>query len=166
MAEMVRYGRVDSLQLPYNLYWRHVELEDLPFCIEHSVGIIPYSPLAQGILAGRFDAQDKPHPQDSRSQNKLFFSPTYEVALEGLALLREVADRHGKALSQTAVRWLLQQPGVTAATVGARTLQHVEQNVGASDWKISDEDVAALSAAGDRVMSSLTDRNPTQWYEH
>ena len=166
MAELLRCGRFESLQPPYNLYWRHIERDDVPFCLRHDIGILAYSPLAQGLLAGRFTAADKPGPGDSRAQNKLFFSPTFEIALAGVELLRGVARKYGKTPAQTSVRWVLQQPGVTAAIVGARTVEHVEQSVGAADWRLSEEDVAVLSAAGDRVMCSLTDRNPTQWYVH
>ena len=166
MDELLQFGRFESLQPPYNLFWRHVEEEDVPFCLEYGIGILAYSPLAQGLLAGRFSRGDKPPPGDSRSQNKLFFSPTFEIALEGVDRLRAVARKYGKTPAQTSVRWVLQQPGVTAAIVGARTMEHVEQSVGAADWHLGEEDVAVLSAAGDRVMCSLTDRNPTQWYVH
>ena len=166
MAEALQSGRFESLQAPYNLYWRHVESEDVPFCLEHNIGVVAYSPLGQGLLAGKFSLHNRPAPMDIRAQNKLFFSPTYEVALEGLAILRKIADGYGKTLAQTAVRWLLQQPGMTGAIVGARTVKHVEQNVGASDWELGAEDVGTLSAIGAKVMSSLTDHNPTQWYKH
>ena len=166
IAELLQYGPVESLQPPYNLYWRHIEPEDMPFCRKHNIGVLPYSPLAQGLLTGKFNLDNRPAQADIRSQNKLFFSPTYEKALEGLRTLGAVASRYGKTMAQTAVRWLLQQAGVTAAIVGGRTLEHVEQNVGAADWRLNEEDVEALSAVGARVMSTLTDNNPTQWYIH
>ena len=65
--------------------------------------------------------------------------------------------------AQTAVRWLLQQAGVTAAIVGARNPKHVKENVGAADWELSAEDIAALSAVGEEVMAILPDEDPTPW---
>jgi len=166
MADALQFGRFESLQPPYNLYWRHIEKEDVPFCLKHNIGIVAYSPMAQGLLAGKFGLSNRPTAGDTRSQNKLFFSPTYELALDGLAIVREIGEKYGKTMAQTAVRWLLQQPAVTAAICGARTVPHIEQNVGAADWELATEDVDALSTVGDMVMATLTDDNPTQWYKH
>lgn len=166
MAEVWQYGRFESLQPPYSLYWRHIEGEDVPFCLEHTIGIVAYSPLAQGLLTGKFNLQNRPGSGDIRAQNKLFFSPTYEVAVKGLSVVRQIAEKYGNTPTQTALRWVLQQPGVAATIVGARTVQQAVQNVGAADWALSTEDVDTLTAVGDRVMATLTDDNPTPWYEH
>jgi myo-inositol catabolism protein IolS len=166
MADVLPHGRFESLQPPYNLYWRHIEHDDVPFCLAHGIGILAYSPLAQGLLAGRFTRETRPAPSDSRFQNKLFFSPTYDIALDGLETVREVAKRCGKSLSQTALRWVLQRPGVTAAIAGARILGQVEENIGACGWQLAEGDRRLLDQVGARVVSSLKDRNSTQWYVH
>ncbi len=166
MAEFLSLARFESLQPPYNLYWRHVEQDDIAFCREHNIGVLAYSPMAQGILAGRFSLDDRPGEGDSRAQNKLFTSSTYETAIEGLEVVRAIGKKYGKTLAQTAVRWVLQQPGVNAAICGARTTGHVEQSAGAAGWELSVEDLDALTAVGDRVMATVSDSNPTQWYSH
>lgn len=161
MADMLQFGRIESLQPPYSLYWRHVEKEDVPFCLKHNIGIVAYSPMAQGLLTGKFSLQNRPVPEDNRAHNKLFLSPVYEVALDGLAVVRAVAGKYGKTTGQTAVRWVLQQRGITSAIVGARNVQHVMENVGAADWELSGEDIDALNAVGHKVMAALPDNNPT-----
>ena len=90
MAELLELVRFESLQPPYNLYWRHVAQDDIPFCRAHDIGVLAYSPMAQGILAGRFNLEDRPGDDDSRAQNKLFASPTYETAVEGLEVVRAI----------------------------------------------------------------------------
>jgi len=161
MAEIMQFGRFESLQPPYSLYWRHIEREDVPFCLKHDIGIVAYSPMAQGLLTGKFNLRNRPQPEDNRAHNKLFLPPIYETALEGLPAVRKIAEKYGKSLAQTAVRWVLQQPGVTSAIVGARNAQQVRENIGAADWELSAEDVAVLSAAGSRVMASLPDDDTT-----
>ena len=165
VAEALKFGRLDSLQPPYSLYWRHIENEDLPFCRQHNVGVICYSPMAQALLTGKFSLENRPPPEDNRSVNKLFFSPTYQAALDGVKVVREIGDKYGKTPAQTALRWVLQQPGVTAAIVGARNPQHVKENVGAADWELSSEDIEALGAVGHKVMATLADDDPTPWTE-
>ena len=166
MTEMLALTRFESLQPPYRLYWRHIEHEDLPFCREHDISLLAYSPMAQGILAGRFGLGNRPGEGDSRAQHKLFSSPTYQAAIDGLTALREIGGRYGKTPGQTAIRWLLQQPGVTAAICGVRTGAQAEQSAAAADWQLTDGELATLDALGARVMATLTDRNPTQWWAH
>ncbi len=163
MAQALETGRIESLQPPYSLYWRHLEAEDLPFCRQHNIGVICYSPMAQGLLTGKFSLENRPPPEDNRSGARLFQSPTYEAALEGIPVIREIGKKHGKTSGQTALRWLLQQPGVTAAIVGARNPQHVKENVGAANWELSVEDIEALGAVGDKVMATLPDNDSTTW---
>jgi len=162
MAECLEYGRIESLQPPYSLFWRHVEAKTLPFCRQHDIGVIAYSPMAQGLLTGKF-RRDTEFPEDDiRRSNVLFRGETYQTALEALEAIKPIAQARGKTLGQTAVNWVLRQPGITAAIVGGRNPQQVQENVGAADWSLTDEEVAALSKLGDKVMATLDD-SPVMW---
>ncbi len=163
MAGALRAGRFDALQPPYSLFFRHVEKDILPFCQGHEIGIVAYSPLAQGLLTGKFGPNNRPAPEDNRSRNKLFQSPTYETALGAVETVWQIGDKYGKTPGQTAIRWIVQQPGITAAIVGGRNPQQVKENVGAAGWELSEEELASLSAVGDEVMATLPDDDLTQW---
>lgn len=155
MQEALQYGPIVSSQPAYSLFFRYIEKREVPFCLEHNIGIIPYSPLAQGLLTGKFSPDWRPPDDDNRRFNRLFMEPTYSVALEQVEKLRQIGDKYGKTPAQVALRWLLQQPGVTSVIAGAREASHVADNVGAAGWELAPEDLAALSAAGDRVMATL-----------
>ncbi len=75
LEEAAQYGRIDSLQPPYSLFWRGVEKEQQPYCIEHNLTVMAYSSLAQGLLTGKFDTSHRFPEADIRSKNKLFHPP-------------------------------------------------------------------------------------------
>ncbi len=155
MQEALQYGPIVSSQPASSLFFRYIEPREVPFCVENNIGILPYSPLAQGLLTGKFTRDWRPADDDNRRFNLLFQDPAYGVALEQVEVVRAIGAKYGKTPGQTALRWMLQQPGITSAIVGARTAAHVADNVGAAGWELSPEDLAALSAAGDRVMALL-----------
>ena len=155
MQEALQYGPIVSSQPAYSLFFRYVESREVPFCLENNIGILPYSPLAQGLLTGKFTRDWRPAGDDNRRFNLLFREPTYGVALEQVEVLREIGARYGKTPGQVAIRWMIQQPAITSAIVGARNEAHVADNLGAAGWELAPEDVAALSAAGDTVMATL-----------
>jgi len=163
MTQALEVGRFDSLQPPYSLFFRHIEENIVPFCIEHEISIIPYSPLAQGLLTGKFSPDNRPEPEDNRSRNKLFQSPTFEAAIEAVATVREVGEHYGRTSGQTAIRWAVQQPGITSAIVGGRNPRQVQENVGAMGWQLSDGDIETLTSAGNDVMSTLPDEDLCMW---
>ena len=72
LEEASQYGRIDSLQPPYSLFWRWVEQDVMPYCVENNISILAYSPLAQGLLTGKFERGHKFALEDNRAKNKLF----------------------------------------------------------------------------------------------
>jgi aryl-alcohol dehydrogenase-like predicted oxidoreductase len=142
----VEYGIV-SLQPPYNVLWREIEGDVLPFCRENDVGVTPYSPLAQGLLTGRFTRESEPLT-GIRRKNTLFEEPIFSKAREAARAVDEVADEHGATSSQVALAWLLATPGVTAPIVGISRWGHWQDNAGALDLELSDADYERISAAG------------------
>jgi len=157
-------GRIDCLQPNYSLLWRVIEKNVLPLCRTHEIGIITYSSLCQGILAGRFKRRED-IPQDMRSHNYRLAPERFDDTLEVVSAVEEVARKYGKTPAQTALRWILDQEGVTAAIVGASRPQQVDENLGALDWTLDAEDREKLSRISAPLSENLGPRD-TLWGWH
>jgi len=161
LEEAARYGRIESLQPPYSLFWRHVEKDAMPFCREHQITILSYSSLAQGLLTGRFGPDHKFAKGDNRAKNRLFQGETFERAQLALARLREIAQKAGVSMAQLALAWLIHQPR-TCAIAGARNAEQARHNAAADDVVLSDTILAEIDAAG-RIVTDKLDDNPVMW---
>lgn len=136
IEEAAQYGRIDSLQPPYSLFWRWVEKDAMSYCVEHHISILAYSSLAQGILTGKFGPEHKFEEGDHRAKNKLFNKENYERIQAALNQLRPIADRHQTSLGNLALAWLISQPQ-TNAIVGARHGEQATENAKAAELKLS-----------------------------
>jgi len=143
-GEVADPSRVDCLQPCYSLLWRSIEPDILAVCREHDIAIIPYSPLCQGILAGRFKDPSE-IPDDPRKHNRLYHPDNLPRTLEVVKVVEDVAARYGKTPGQTALRWVLDQDGVTAPIVGASRPEQVDENLGAMDWRLDPADWQRLA---------------------
>lgn len=161
IEEAAQYGRIDSLQPPYSLFWRQIEKDAMPYCIENNISILSYSSLAQGLLTGKFGPDHKFEEGDNRAKNKLFNGENYERAQSALNKLRPIAERHQCSLAQLALAWLIAQPQ-TNAIVGARNAEQSVQNAKAADVKLSPEDLAEIDAIG-RTVTDRLDDSPIMW---
>jgi len=161
LEEAAQYGRIDSLQPPYSLFWRQVEKDAMPYCVENNISLIAYSPLAQGLLTGKFGLGHKFAEGDNRRDNKLFQGENYEKAQAALDKLRPLADRYNISLANLAIAWLIAQPQTNAIT-GARHANQIEENTLAAEVKLSPEDLAEIDAIGRTVTDHLDD-NPVMW---
>ncbi|MBD2181981.1 aldo/keto reductase [Planktothrix sp. FACHB-1355] len=161
IEEAAQYGRIDSLQPPYSLFWRQVEKDTMPYCIENNISIIAYSSLAQGLLTGKFGLGHKFQEGDNRIKNKLFMGENYERAQAALDKLRPIAERHQCKLAQLTLAWLIAQPQ-TNAIVGARNSDQSVQNAKAADVKLSADELAQIDAIGRTVTDPLDD-SPIMW---
>jgi 1-deoxyxylulose-5-phosphate synthase len=140
-AEARGWTRFASMQNHYNLVYREEEREMIPLCLDQGVGVIPWSPLARGLLAGGRDRGT------TRAGSDRFAEDLYDEAdFDVVDAVRAVADERGLRPAQIALAWLLAQPGVTAPIVGATKLGHLEDAVAAVDVALSDEEVARLEA--------------------
>jgi aryl-alcohol dehydrogenase-like predicted oxidoreductase len=157
-------SRIDCLQPNYSLLWRAVEPHVLPLCRKHGISVVTYSSLCQGVLAGRF-RKIEDVPQDPRSQNLRLKPENIAETLTVVDALTEVAGKYGKTLSQTALRWLLDQDGVSAPIVGASRPEQVEENMGALGWKLEGEDWLRLSEVSAPLSESLGPTD-TLWNWH
>jgi aryl-alcohol dehydrogenase-like predicted oxidoreductase len=144
MARVAKYGPITSLQPPYSLVRREVEASALPFCEEHSVGVIAYSPMASGLLTGAWTRERLaalPADDWRREKNKQFQEPLLTRNLKLVELLREIGAPHAKTPAQVAVAWVLGHPAVTGAIVGARRPGQLPELLGAADWRMSTSEV-------------------------
>lgn len=162
LAEAMQYGRIDSLQPPYSLFWRYVEQELQPYCVEHSISILAYSPLAQGLLTGRFQRGHQFDPEDVRAKSKLFNGENFDRALDALDKLIPIAERHQTTLGNLALAWLIAQPQ-TQAIVGVRNAEQASQNAKAVEVQPSEEELAEISEIGNAVFLPMQDGNPVMW---
>jgi aryl-alcohol dehydrogenase-like predicted oxidoreductase len=138
---------VDSLQPPYNLLTRGVETEILPFCREHGIGVVAYSPLASGLLSGRYTAQSTFASNDWRSRDPDFSGTGLRQRVAIVDRLREIAARWEKTPAQLAIAWVLANPAVTSAIVGVRRPDHILDALPAADWHLDRatlEEIAAV----------------------
>jgi len=150
-----RYGTVDCLQPPYNMIWRFIEEDLLPYCREHQIGITTYSSLAQGLLTGTINLRTPYPPTDMRPRSVLWKPENLGKCLYMVEKLRAVAKELGVCVSQLALRWLTSQPGVTTALVGARTPDEITENAGAVGWDLRPEDMARLQDISDELYITM-----------
>jgi len=103
LKEAASYSRIDSLQPPYSLFWRQVEKDALPYCRENSITVLAYSPMAQGILAGRFGAEPHFEKGDHRRSHRLFQPAIYGSVQKAVEDLLPIAQRNGISLALSAI---------------------------------------------------------------
>ena len=145
VAERHGWARFVSMQNHYNLIYREEEREMVPLCRDQGVGLIPWSPLARGLLARAPEAR-----ATRRSETDRFYRTLYEATAEAdrqvLAATDALARRRKVPHAQIALAWLLRNDQVTAPIVGATKMEHLEAAVEALAVELSDEEVAALEA--------------------
>jgi len=147
-------SRVETLQPCYSLLWRSIEPSVLPLCRKYRIAVLPYSPLCQGVLAGKIRTAGDV-PPDIRRRNPRLQADVLPETLEIVGAVEEVAAKHGKKMSQVALRWLLDQEGVTSVIAGASTPEQVDENLGALDWKLDSVDWKRLSDLSWPLSESL-----------
>jgi aryl-alcohol dehydrogenase-like predicted oxidoreductase len=172
ISERQGLARYVSVQPPYNLLDRRSENELIPLCQRYNLAVLPWSPLAGGILAGRYPQEEI--PQDSRAaRNIAFFKPRLtRRAREVAEKIAQAAQTRGLTGAQLALLWIKDQPGVTAPLIGPRTLQHLESFIPVLEMKLDDADrplfdelvhpgnaVADFHNSNDWMKARITDRD-------
>lgn len=147
-AEDALGGRVLTNQVNYSLAARSPEQEVLPFAEAHGRVVIAHSPLARGLLSGRYDRVHQPTDY-ARTAHPLFLSENLDRAKNLITVLREVGDVHSATPAQVALAWVIRHPAVVAIP-GASSVDQLESNAAAADIKLSDDEYQALRAASDR----------------
>ncbi len=157
-----RLGHVDTLQPPFSAIRRDVAAAELPWCHAHETGVIVYSPMQAGLLAGRFTierAQSLPK-DDWRSRNAEFTGDKLIRNLKLVGAFKPVAERHHTSIATVAVAWTLAWPGVTGAIVGARSPEQVDGWLDAAKIELTKEDIAVIAAAIEATGAGTGPRMP------
>ncbi|WP_421725855.1 aldo/keto reductase [Bauldia sp.] len=133
-----------AMQNHYNLIYREEEREMVPLCLDQGVGLIPWSPLARGFLAGNRSKEGR--GETTRAKSDAFAHRMYyeEDDFRVVDRLTEVAAARGASNAQVALAWLLAKPGVTAPIIGASKMAHLDEAISALEITLSDEEIAAL----------------------
>jgi len=135
-----------SMQPHYNLIYREEEREMLPLCRAEGIGVVPWSPLARGLLAGRRDDEAKSVRLATDRSQRVLYGSTHEQDEAVIAAVRRVAERHGRPMAQIAYAWVASRPGITAPIVGISKLHQFDDATASLEVKLSDEDVAEMEA--------------------
>jgi aryl-alcohol dehydrogenase-like predicted oxidoreductase len=134
-------GPIHSLQPPFNIFEREAGKELLPFCQEKGIATLAYGGLCRGLLSGKFTGEEQFPRGDLRRGDPKFKPDRFKQYVKAVNELKKLAARNDKTMAQFALRWALQQPGVTTVIAGARTAQQVEDNAGVSGWQIDSKDM-------------------------
>ena len=140
---------ITSLQPPYSLVNRKIEPEILPAAARHGIGVLAYSPMASGLLSGAMTAQRVANlpADDWRRRNPNYQEPLLARNLALVERLRTIGDRHGLTPGAVATAWVLRDPAITAAIVGARRPGQLREISAAADFRLSPEEIAAIELA-------------------
>lgn len=158
MERALRCAPAVSCQIPYSMlqreveasgldYWmlqRDVEARILPYCLNHGLGVLVWSPLQHGLLTGKFKPEHRFEKGDWRADDPLFQGERYLRILRIVEGLRPIASGRGVTLAQLAIAWTLMQPSVTCALVGAKRPSQVEENVKAAGWRLTSEEMRRI----------------------
>jgi len=158
LSQMNGWARFDCSQPEYSLLVRSTEWELLPLCRSEGIGVICWSPLAGGWLSGKYRRGQTPPPESRVGRadrwDDLPEQRESDRTWQIVDALIEVGQTRGATPAQVALNWLLQQPGVTAPILGARTLEQLEDNLGSVGWALSADEMAELNAASEIPLPS------------
>jgi len=151
MSERHGWARFDCVQPRYNLLYRDIESELLPLCRDQGLGVIAYNPLAGGFLSGRYQSLEAPPPGTRFSLGKtgeLYRERYWQKAqLEAVQQLQKALAPRRRSLIQAAVAWVLAQPGITSAIVGASKPEQLDESLAAVDVKLEPDELEAANLA-------------------
>ncbi|MFL7869217.1 MAG: aldo/keto reductase [Anaerolineales bacterium] len=146
-ADLHGWTRFASMQNHYNLVYREEEREMIPYCVDQGIGLIPWSPLARGFLAGNRKrsggGETARANSDDYADSMYFREEDFTVAERA----QEIAEKRGVTSSQVALAWMLSKPYITAPIIGATKLEHLEQSIAALEIELSEEEIASLESA-------------------
>ena len=150
LERVQKISPIASLQPPYSALMRQIEDEILPYCLDHNIGTIAYSPMHNGMLTGtmtRERVEAMPESDWRKQVNPAFKEPLLTKCLAFAEVLRGIADRNGRSVGEVAIAWTLRLPAVTGAIVGARDAGQVDGFIGALGFRLGDDDLAEIDAA-------------------
>jgi 1-deoxyxylulose-5-phosphate synthase len=143
-SERNGWSRFVTMQNHYNLVYREEEREMIPLCIEEGIGIIPWSPLARGFLAGNRNSESRGETIRAKTDDfahKLYYRPSDFTVVERLSA---IAEKRGVQNAQVALAWVLAKPGMTSPIVGASKMAHLDQALAALEIRLDESEIKAL----------------------
>ena len=148
MKRAMKIAPITSLQPPYSLLRRDIEADILPFCRQHNIGVINYSPMVSGLLTGKMTAERIAQlpADDWRKRSPNFNEPKLSRNLRLVELLREIGKKHGVEPGVVAIAWTLRNPAITAAIVGARRPDQVNGVLPAATLRLSEDETEKIEA--------------------
>jgi aryl-alcohol dehydrogenase-like predicted oxidoreductase len=155
LAEFRGWLRPVTLQPQYNLLVREIEWEVVPACLENGLGLLPWSPLGGGWLTGKYQRDERPTGATRLGEDPDRGVEAYdrrgrvERTWDVIDAVREVAEGRGVSMAQVALAWLVDRPGVSSVILGARTLEQLEDNLGAAGLHLTSDETAKLDEASD-----------------
>ncbi len=152
MQQAGKVVKLASLQPPYSVLRRGIEKEILPYCRDHDIGVMVYSPLERGLLTGKVTVDRKFPPGDHRAEHKLFTVDSRRRILTALESIRPIAARHKANFAQIIINYTIHVPGITAALVGARTVEQAQSNAFAMTFTLSTDERQVIRGAFDPLV--------------
>ena len=144
ISEHYNLARFDCIQSPYNLLARDIEVELLPCCASEGVGVTDYHPLAAGLLTGKHDPTKSPASNTRFSINKGYYDRYWSpINFKAVADLKQIVGSHGQSLAQFSIAWILNNPVVSSAIVGASSTKQLEENIGSMELKLTADEIKA-----------------------
>lgn len=170
LTEILALGRVEVNQLPYNLLFRAIEYGIAQKCVENHISITPYSPIAQGLLTGKYGSADEVplarartrHYSKSRALTRHGEDGAETETFDAVRRIGEICTKLGQPMVRVALAWLLHQKGVASVVVGARDTDQLAQNLAAASLELAPQTLAKLNAATDELKQKLGP-NPDPW---
>lgn len=150
LSEKLNLEKFVTTQLYYSIGARDIEHELVPLCIDQQLGILCWSPLSGGFFTGKFKKNASP-PNDARRSNRQasslkFWPVDEEKGFEIVEHLERIGNNYDKTVAQTALNWLLRRQNISSVITGARNIQQLNENAGASDWELAPDDVQYLDS--------------------
>ena len=171
MTEILEHSNIVTNQLPYNAFWRAIEHEIKPYCIEKNIGIICYSTLAQGLLTGRFN--DVSEVPEGVSRSRLFSKSTSSLCrhndtgcedelFEAIKNIKKFSNEINLDPATIATTWLKKQSGVLSLLIGARNKNEVQLNINAFDYDVDDSILNEYISLTNKIKNHIG-KNPDMW---
>ena len=136
MKEIMKIGKIASLQPDYSLLNRLIEKDTISFCKKNQIGVIAYSPLASGLLTGKYGKDTKFSDWRGKGIIGCFSGSKFKKNMEKVEQLKAMGESAGKTCTQMAINWVVSQPQLTTALLGVKNEKQMEENIGALGWKL------------------------------
>ena len=156
ISDVKTLARFKTVQPRYNLLFRGIEEELLPVCLSQGVGVIPYNPIAAGLLTGKHKRGQAPVPGTRFDLREVYRDIYwYERNFEAVEKLDAIAGKYGHTLIELALSWVLANPAITSAIVGASTAEQLQQSISAAEAKLEPEEIAACDPVWEELKGAM-----------